>query len=84
MIIVVEKILVKNYLYDIELNDNNEQIVATMSRNTADYKKETINRKETRARASGYVKALADAQIITEQERKVLFCYITVQKGGKE
>lgn len=44
----------------------------------ADYKKETINRKETRARASGYVKALADAKIITEQERKVLFCYITV------
>ena len=51
---------------------------ACMNALKADYKKETINRKETRARASGYVKALADAQIITEQERKVLFCYITV------
>lgn len=33
---------------------------------------------EYRARMAGYAKGLADAGLITEKERQILFCYMTV------
>lgn len=39
---------------------------------------------EVRGRMAGYVLGLRDAGLITEFERRALFCYMTVAPLGKE
>lgn len=39
---------------------------------------ELSRRNETRSRMGGYIQGLRDAGLITERQRQIIFCYMTV------
>lgn len=55
-----------------------EKILTTVEMWKDKYNDERFNKDTTRAEIRGYIKGLVDADILTPNEFKTLFCYMTV------
>lgn len=60
------------------LNRLPDKILSTIEMWKGRYNDERFNKDTTRAEIRGYIKGLVDADVLTQNEFKTLFCYMTV------
>ena len=55
-----------------------DKILSTIEMWKGRYNDERFNKDTTRAEIRGYIKGLVDADVLTQNEFKTLFCYMTI------
>jgi len=60
------------------LNRLPDKILSTIEMWKGRYNDERFNKDTTRAEIRGYIKGLVDADVLTQNEFKTLFCYMTI------